>query len=110
MNFRTTVSIPPILKLWGGTREAILRARFRVQKNDTEGDEKVWRAQAKGVSLVDFAQEVLARKVLPVEKKGPRTGRELVNAGASVRGFFADEEIDQLFSRTPTFSRPVDFS
>ena len=70
----------------------------------------MWRAQAKGVSLVDFAQEVLARKVLPVEQKGPRSGRELVNAGASVRGFFTDEEIDQLFSRTPTFSHPVDFS
>lgn len=68
------------------------------------------RAQAKEVSLVDFAQEVLAREVLPVEQKGTRTGRELVDAGASVRGLFTDEEIDPLFSRTPSFSRPVAIS
>lgn len=68
------------------------------------------RAEARGVSLADFAREVLAREVLPVEQEGVRTGRELVNAGASVRSRFTDEEIDHLFSRTPSFSRPVDFS
>lgn len=37
------------------------------------------RAQAKGVSLADFAQEVLARELLPVDRQqqtGTRTGRE----------------------------------
>ncbi len=32
--------MPLILKLCGGTHEAIFGARFRVQKNDTQGDEK----------------------------------------------------------------------
>ena len=68
-------------------------------------------AQAKGVSLADFAQELLARELLPVEQQAAnRTGRDLVEAGASVRGLFTDEEIDHLFSRTPSISRPVDFS
>ena len=68
------------------------------------------RAQAKGVSLADFAQEVLAREVLPIEQRETRTGRELIEAGANVRGLFTDEEIDHLFSRTPSVSRSVDFS
>ena len=69
------------------------------------------RAQAKGVSLADFAQEVLTREALPLEhKKVTGTGKDLIEAGASVRGLFTDEEIDRLFSRTPSASRPVDFS
>ena len=68
------------------------------------------RAQAKGISLADFAQEVLAREALPVEQKGTGTGRDLIEAGASVRGLFTDEEIDPLFRRNPSVSRPVDFS
>lgn len=68
------------------------------------------RAQARGVSLTDFAREVLAREALPMEQDRARTGRELLEAGARVRGLFTDEEIDNLFSRTPSVSRPVDFS
>lgn len=68
------------------------------------------RAQAKGVSLAAFAQEVLTREALPLEAKAPRTGQDLIEAGASVRGLFTDEEIDRLFNRTPSVSRPVDFS
>lgn len=68
------------------------------------------RAKAKGVSLADFAQEVLAREALPVQAQETRTGRELIDAGASVRGLFTDDEIDLLFSRSASVSRPVDFS
>lgn len=68
------------------------------------------RAQAKGVSLADFAQEILAREALPLEQNATRTGRDLIDAGASLRGLFTDDEIDQLFDRSPSVSRPVDFS
>jgi hypothetical protein len=67
-------------------------------------------AQAKGVSLAVFAQEVLAREanaVPPSRLTG--TGQDLIDACAKVRGLLTDEEVDTLFSRTPSFSRPVDF-
>jgi Arc/MetJ-type ribon-helix-helix transcriptional regulator len=38
-----------------------------------------------------------------------RTGQELIDVCAKVRGLLTDEEVDTLFSRTPSFSRPVDF-
>jgi len=38
-----------------------------------------------------------------------RTGKELIDACAKVRGALTDEEVDTLSSRTPCFARPVDF-
>ena len=38
-----------------------------------------------------------------------RTGQELVDVCAKVRGLVTNEEVDSLFSRTHSFSRPVDF-
>ena len=38
-----------------------------------------------------------------------RTGQELIDACAKVRGLLTDEEVDTLFRRTPSYSRPVDF-
>jgi hypothetical protein len=38
-----------------------------------------------------------------------RTGQELIDACAKVSGILTDEEIDTLFSRNPSGSRPVDF-
>jgi len=38
-----------------------------------------------------------------------RTGRELIDACSKVQGLFTDEEVDTLFSRNPSFARPVDF-
>jgi hypothetical protein len=32
----------------------------------------------------------------------------LIDVCAKVRGLLTDEEVDALFSRTPSFSRPVD--
>ena len=65
------------------------------------------RAQAKGVPLEDYAREVLAREAnaTPALK---RTGQELIDACSKVRGLLTDEEVDTLFARTPSFSRPVD--
>jgi hypothetical protein len=68
------------------------------------------RAQAKGVSLVDFAQEILTREVSPAGPSSNRTGQELVDSCARMRGLLTDGEIDRLFRRNPSPSRPVDFS
>lgn len=38
-----------------------------------------------------------------------RTGQELIDACAKVRGLLTDEEADTLFRRNPSFARPVDF-
>jgi hypothetical protein len=38
-----------------------------------------------------------------------RSGQELIDACAKVRGLLTNEEVDTLFSRTHSFSRPVDF-
>jgi hypothetical protein len=63
-------------------------------------------AQAKGVSLTDYAQEILAREAKPIEALRRRTGQELIDACAKVRGLADDLDI----TRTPSTSRPIDFS
>ena len=71
------------------------------------------RAHARGVSLDDYLQELVAKEAgLPVAAAEPphrRTGQELIDVCAKVRGLLTDEEVDKLFSRTHSFSRPVDF-
>jgi len=68
-------------------------------------------AQAKGISLAAFVQEVLAREAKAVQQPPRRTGtdQDLIDACAKVRGVLTDEEVDTLFRRTPSFIRPVDF-
>jgi len=61
-------------------------------------------AQAKGVSLTEYAQEILAREAKPVGAHPRRTGQELIDACASIRGLLTDKEIDLLFSRTASTS------
>jgi hypothetical protein len=39
----------------------------------------------------------------------PRTGQDLIDVCAKVRGLLTDEEVDTLFSRTHSSRRPVDF-
>jgi hypothetical protein len=63
-------------------------------------------ARAKGVSLAAYAQEILAREANPLEKPPHRTGQELVDVCARVRGFA--DELD--ITRRPSASRPVEFS
>jgi hypothetical protein len=66
-------------------------------------------AQAKGVSLTDYAHEVLARQAkgggTPTRR---RTGQELIDACAGLQGVFTDEEIDDLFRRNASPSRRID--
>jgi hypothetical protein len=46
---------------------------------------------------------------LPAVQLLRRTGQELIDACAKVRGLLTDEEVDTLFRRNPSFARPVDF-
>jgi hypothetical protein len=67
-------------------------------------------AAARGVSLLDYVNEIVVREAhIAPEPPRQRTGQELVDACAKVRGLLTDEEVDKLFSRTPSFARPVDF-
>jgi hypothetical protein len=71
------------------------------------------RAQAKGVSLTDYAQEILVREArasMTESAAPPRTGQALIDVCAEVRGLLTDEEIDALFARNRSMSRPVDLS
>ena len=65
-------------------------------------------AQAKGVSITDYAHEVLAREAKATETPRRRTGQELIDVCAHVRGLLTDEEIDEIFSRNQSASGPVD--
>lgn len=67
-------------------------------------------AAARGLSLAEFVKEIVVREAQV--SPGPtvkRTGQDLIDACAKVRGLLSNEEIDTLFSRNPSFARPVDF-
>ncbi len=68
-------------------------------------------ATARGVTLTEFAEEVLVREA-HVANKGPvpspeRTGQALIDVCAEIRGILSDEEIDTMFGRNRSQSRPV---
>jgi hypothetical protein len=67
-------------------------------------------ANAKGMSLTEFVQEIVVREAKPRTDASPGSGKELMDIGARVRGLFTDEEIDAMFSRNPSVSRPIDLS
>ena len=46
---------------------------------------------------------------LQAEPAPVRTGQALIDACAKVRGLLTEDEVDTLFSRNPSFARPVDF-
>jgi hypothetical protein len=68
-------------------------------------------ATARGVSLADYLQEIVAREAYVASDPAPQqaTGQQLVDACAKVRGLLTDEEVDALFSRNPSVGRPVNF-
>ncbi len=45
----------------------------------------------------------------PADELRETTGGSLIEAGARLRGLFTNEEVDSLFSRTPSAGRPVSF-
>lgn len=63
------------------------------------------KAQTLGLSLADFAEEVLTREAKPQEPRR-RTGQEIIDACARVRGLADELEA----ARNPSPSRSVDFS
>ncbi len=65
-------------------------------------------ATARGVSLGDYVKEIVIREARVSPEPARRTGQELIDACAKVRGLLTDEEVDTLFRRTPSLSRPVD--
>jgi hypothetical protein len=69
-------------------------------------------AQAKGVSITDYVEEIVqrqARQSLPEISQPSSQVQNLYELFAPVRGLLTDEEVDTLFARTRSFSRPVDF-
>jgi hypothetical protein len=70
-------------------------------------------AHLRGVSLTEFAQQILAREanVAEAEPTPPpeRTGQAFIDAFAEIRGILTDEEIDTMFARNRSPSRPVNF-
>lgn len=65
-------------------------------------------AQAKGVSLIEYVQEIVIREAIPAANASGHTGQELLDIGARVRGLLTDEEVDTLFARNRLSSRTVD--
>jgi hypothetical protein len=66
-------------------------------------------AAARGVSLLDYVNEIVVREAHVTPKSAhQRTGQELIDVCAKVRGLLTDEEVDTLFSRSHSLSRPVD--
>jgi len=64
--------------------------------------------EAVAAALLEKAVQIpAAAPAQPPETR--RTGQELIDACAKVRGLLTDEEVDTLFRRNPSFARPVDF-
>ncbi len=68
------------------------------------------RAQAQGISLSEYVQQIVMREAKPWDNVSGRTGQELIDMSARVRGLLTDEEVDTLFARNPSSSRPIDLS
>ena len=67
-------------------------------------------AAAQGRALEAYAAFLLEEAVhVRPERLPRRTGQELIDACAKVRGLLTDKEVDTLFSRNPSVARPVDF-
>jgi len=69
-------------------------------------------AQAKGVSLTEFVQGIVAREAhISEAEPSPSercTGQVLIDAFADLRGLLTDEEIDRMFTRNPSPAPPAD--
>ena len=67
-------------------------------------------AKARGVSLSVYMQEIIVREAQVMDpRREAREPANLVELFEPVRGLLTDEEVDTLFKRNRSFSRPVDF-
>jgi len=65
-------------------------------------------ADASGVSVADYVEQIVKRAARSRGvSSGVQSGRSLVEASAKVRGLLTDEEVDTLFARNRSESRPV---
>jgi tetrahydromethanopterin S-methyltransferase subunit D len=77
-------------------------------------------AIAQGRAIETIAAALLEEAVHPVAAplsasaeataSGPVTGQAIIDAFAEIRGLLTDEEIDRMFTRSPSTARPVDLS
>jgi hypothetical protein len=68
------------------------------------------RASLRGRPVEAYVAALLDNAIhIPEAQLARRTGQELIDACAKVRGALTDEEVDTLFRRNPSFARPVDF-
>jgi hypothetical protein len=65
-------------------------------------------AQLCGVSLQDYVQQTATREAHLSPPPRSAQAANLVEPSESVRGLLTDEEIDTLFHRNPSTSRPID--
>lgn len=68
----------------------------------------VAQATARGVSLLDYVNEIVVREAHVVPDHCAQ-GQALIDGCAKIRGLLTDEEVDTLFSRDPSGARPVNF-
>jgi hypothetical protein len=67
-------------------------------------------AEARGISLADYVQEIVSHAAAAVPEAMPAAAGNLYELFAPVRGLLSDEEVDALFARSRSLSRPVDLS
>lgn len=68
-------------------------------------------AASQGRPLEAYAASLLEDAArVPAEPLPRRTGQAVVDAFAEMRGLLSDDEIDRMFTRNPSGTRPVDFS
>ena len=60
--------------------------------------------------VIEKALDALEEKAhAPTSGAHARTGQDLIDVCARVRGLLTDEEVDTIFSRNKSSARPVDF-
>ncbi len=66
-------------------------------------------ATTRGVSLAEYVNQIVVREAnILAGPSQPRTGQDLIDASARIRGMLTDEEVDTLFGRNPSLARLVD--
>lgn len=67
------------------------------------------KAAACGMSLAEFADQILREEAAMASERGKltHTGGDLIEASKPFRGLLTNEEIDVLFQRDPDDGRPA---
>jgi hypothetical protein len=65
-------------------------------------------AERHGVSLEQYVEEIITREAHRSPWATAREAANLIELSEPVRGLLSDEEVDTLFRRSPSSSRPID--